>query len=79
MKNRKYLWIVAAMIAVAIIALVFGHKKANPVQPTNVATDTIPVAKKVAMVIPATLQAFSEIETGLRTVCPEPNYNVRVF
>lgn len=76
MKNKKLLWIIAAIVIVGVVALVIGSNgkgscKTNEENPV--------VAKKVVMVIPATLQAFSEIEAGLRNTCQEPNYTVKVF
>lgn len=79
MKERKYLWIIATLVAAAVIALAFCYIKAQSVNSTNDNSDTELVAKKIAVVIPASLQAFSEIELGLKKVCPEPYYSVRVF
>lgn len=78
MKNKKLLWIVAAIVLVGVAALVIGLNCKG----TNETTDPneTPIAtKKVVMVIPATLQAFSEIEEGLKNTCQEPNYTVKVY
>lgn len=76
MKNKKALWIVAAIVIVGVVALVLGLN-GKGTSKTN-AESTV-ASKKVVMVIPATLQAFSEIETGLKNTCQEPNYIVKVF
>lgn len=81
MKTKKLLWIVAILALVGVVAFFIVHGKGGE-QPdsqngpkTN--ADSV-VVTKVAMVIPATLQAFSEIETGLKKVCTQPNYSVEV-
>lgn len=78
MKNKKLLWIVAAIVIVGVFAFVMGlNNKGAQESPSE--PDALIVPKKVAMVIPATLQAFSEIEEGLKNTCQEPNYIVKVY
>lgn len=72
MKNKTSFWIFAAVTAMVVSFCACG-KRSTP--PDLKETET----KKVVMVIPASLDAFSEIETGLKTACPEPNYEVRVY
>ena len=75
MRNKKTLWIFALLL-VSIMAVFFGAKKGWFSRKSE--TPQV-VSKKVVMVIPASLTAFTEIETGLRNTCPEPTYEIKVF
>ena len=78
MKNKKLLWIVAAIVIVGVVAFVMGLNNKGAQEALS-EPDALIVPKKVVMVIPATLQAFSEIEEGLKNTCQEPNYTVKVY
>jgi len=73
MKQKRFLWIiVVAIVGIAVVlATILGHKKKQALPPVPVQNPTT-----VVMVIPATLQAFIDIETGLRNTCKEPNYKI---
>lgn len=81
MKTKKLLWILALLALVGIVAFFIlrgqcgdqpdSQKESEP------SADSV-VVTKVVMVIPATLQAFSEIEMGLKNACTQPNYSVEV-
>ncbi|MCR5549702.1 MAG: hypothetical protein K6F40_02020 [Bacteroidales bacterium] len=74
MKQKKNLWIIIAAFAVVAVvaAILWGHKNDHK-------TSTTENSKQVVMVIPATLQAFTDIETGLKNTCKEPNYHIKVL
>lgn len=82
MKTKKLLWNVAILALVGVVVFFIVHGKSgdqpNPSNGPELNADLV-VVTKVAMVIPATLQAFSEIETGLTNACPQPDYFVKVY
>ena len=74
MKNKKTLWIIAALVMVSIVVDIIGTKQGWFFGKSNDSPDT---RTKVVMVVHSSKpEAFKEIEDGLRSSCPETDYYI---